>query len=61
MTLIFLIGLPLLALVLYVNTMVLLKKIKNGEDPFNNTVWGAILTFIIAFGLIFLITTSGWK
>lgn len=54
-------GLPILAAVLYVNTVHLLKKIKRGEDTTNNTAWGAILTAMIIFGILFLMATSGWK
>jgi len=54
-------GLPVLAAVLYVNTVRLMKKIKRGEDTTNNTAWGAILIAIIVFGFLVLIGSSGWK
>ncbi|MFF2890301.1 hypothetical protein [Paenibacillus sp. NPDC057967] len=40
---------PILGMMLYINTVKLLKNIKEGRNTANQTGWGAVLTGLILF------------
>ncbi|MDT3427762.1 hypothetical protein J2Z22_003338 [Paenibacillus forsythiae] len=58
MMLALLVGLPLVAGILYANTVSILIKIKKGEETFENTAWGAVLFGALVLGFIFLVFVS---
>jgi len=43
------------AMLLYINTVSIMKKIKNGEDTSPNTTIGVILVAIIMFSILLLL------
>lgn len=54
-------ALPIVAAMLYVTTVKVLKKVKSGKDTTNLTFLGALLSAILVFGVLIIITTTAWR
>lgn len=58
MILILVLGIPILGMMLYVNTVKLLKNLKEGNETANQTGWGAVLTGVILLLTLILIMST---
>lgn len=49
---------PIISIIFFVNLVSILKRIKNGQDTTNQTVWGSVMLGYITFAILSLIS---WK
>lgn len=61
MEIVLLFGLPVVAAILYLNTVTIIKKANKGEETTRHTTIGSLLLALILFGIVFLIKTSSWQ